>query len=121
MIGKAIFTAFFFTALAHAGLETEIAQQQETEKQLRMELEAQKDLAEHAYKEVVEFASTSPTNHEEQVKRLEEAFKVWDDFIEKTCRAEALESIGTRAEQANKLDCMIKRYKEKEAYFNSTI
>ncbi len=121
MIGKALLAALFFVTLAHADLETEIAQQQATERNLEAELETQKDLAVQAYKAAVEFSSTSPTNAQEQLERLNDAQKIWDDFIEKICRAETLESIGTRAEPTDKLSCMVKRYKEKEQFFKSII
>lgn len=120
-IGKAVFAALFIIGSAQAGLETEIAQQQEIQEHLHAEVEAQRNAAKQAYRELVEFVSTSPINKEEQLKRLQDAYNIWDEFIEKTCRAEALESIGTRAEQANELDCMIKKYKEKEGYFKSAI
>ena len=55
------------------------------------------------------------------MERLADAYNAWDEFIEKACLAENLETSGTRAEQANKLNCMIIRYKDKERFFKAAI
>lgn len=121
MIGKSLLVTLFFITSAHAGLEAEIAQQKATEDYLEAELEAQKELAKQAYQDVFELASTSTLHRDEQLERLEDAYKIWDEFIEKTCRAEVLESIRTRAESTDRLTCMVKRFKEKELFFKSII
>lgn len=120
-IGKAVFATLLIVGSAQAGLETEIAQHLEIQERLHAEVEAHRNAAKQAYMEVVEFVSTFPTNKEEQLKRLHDAYSIWDEFIEKTCRAEVLESIGTRAEQTNELDCMVRKFKEKEEYFKAII
>lgn len=121
MIGKAIFAALLCIGLAHAGLENELEQQQEIERRLQSELDIQKEISAQAYREVVEFVEGAIINREEQIERLRAANIVWDEFIEKTCRAETLESIGTRAEHASDLQCMIKKHKEKEKFFKAAI
>ncbi len=107
--------------LAHAGLENEIAQQQKKEEHLQAQLEIQKKISAQAYKDAAELVEDSIINRGEQLNRLEAAHVIWDEFIDKTCLAESLESIGTRAERANKLQCMINKHKEKEIFFKSLI
>lgn len=121
MVGRVIVAALFFIELANAGLEEELEQQQEIEARLQSELEMQRELSAQTYSDAVEFAQGAIINREEQMGRLEAADTIWDEFIEKICRAEALESIGTRAERANNLQCMIKKYKEKEMFFKAII
>lgn len=121
MIGKALFTTLFITTSAHAGIETEIAQQQKKEGHLKSTLEAQRELAKQAYQDAFELASSSPLNRNEQLQRSQDAYNIWDEFIEKVCRAEALESTRTRAEPTNQLICMVKIYKEKAQFFRSII
>lgn len=121
MIGKTLILLLFIMSSAYAGIETEIAQQQAIEKQLIIEVDAQKARADQAYKDAVELASASPINRHEQLERLEAAYKIWADFIDKICQAEVLDSIGTRAEPTSKLTCMVKRYKEQEHFFESSI
>lgn len=121
MIGKIIITSLLFIGSVHAGLEIELQQQLEIEKRLQTDLEIQKKSSEQAYRVTIDFVSEAVINREEQIDRLKAADTVWNDFIEKTCSAESIESIGTRAENANNLQCMIKRFKEKEAFFKSLI
>lgn len=121
MIGRVIVVALLCIGLAHAGLEDELEQQQDIEGRLQSELEMQKKISAQAYREVVEFVEGAIINREEQIERLEAADIVWDEFIEKVCRVEALESIGSRAERANYLQCMIKKHKEKERFFKAAI
>lgn len=110
-----------FSNLAQADLYTELEQQKEIEKKLEIELKNQEDSSLKAYKEILEFVSSSNLNRNEQLKRLESANKAWDNFIKFTCNAKPLESIGTRAEYTNILQCKIKGHKEKRLYFNSLI
>ena len=116
MNGRVFFAALFCSGLANADLDTEIKQQQEIEARLQSELEEQKKLSIMAYKDIFDFANESNFNRDEQIKRLESANEIWDEFIEKACKAEVLEAIGTRAEHASTLQCMVKKYKEKNPF-----
>lgn len=121
ILGKALFITLSYIGLAHAELENELQQQQEIEQHLQIELEAQKKSSAQSYNDVIEFAKGATINRDEQVNRLQSANSIWDEFIEKICTAENLESIGTRAERASYLQCMIKKYKEKDLFFKSLI
>lgn len=116
-----IWVALFFSGPTHADLDSEITQQQEIEARLQSELAEEKKLSEGAYQEVFEFVDGSSFNRREQIIRLESANEIWDEFIGKTCEAQVLEAIGTRAERANTLRCMIERYKDKKNFFSSLI
>jgi hypothetical protein len=121
MIGRVFLIYLAFIGFAHAGLEQEIEQQQEIESQLKLELDKQIKITRQAYQDVMDFISDAPINRDEQMKRLIEAEIEWDVFIEKICLLEGIESINTRAEHANKLQCMIKRHKNKEVFYKSII
>jgi hypothetical protein len=121
VIGRAIVIALFCIGLAHAGIEDELEQQQNIEGRLQSELEMQMELSAQAYRDVVDFTEGAIINREEQIERLKAANIVWDEFIEKICRVETLESIGSRAEHANNLQCMIEKHKEKERFFKAAI
>lgn len=121
MLGRVFLICLVLTGIAHAGLEQEIKQQQQIENQLKLELEKQIKITKQAYQDVMDFISDAPINRDEQMKRLIEAEIEWDVFIEKICLLEGVESINTRAEYANKLQCMIKRHKDKEVFYKSII
>jgi len=119
MIGRVFLIYLALIGLAHAGLEQEIEQQQEIENQLKLELDKQIKITKQAYQDVMDFISDAPMNRDDQMKRLIEAEIEWNIFIEKICLLEGIESINTRAESTNKLQCMINRYKEKEKFYMS--
>jgi transketolase len=120
MSGRIFFlAALFCSGLVRADLGTEIKQQQEIEAGLQFELEKQKKSSLKAYKDIFDFVNESNPNRDEQINRLESANEIWDEFIERACKAEVLETIGTRAEYASTLQCMIRKYKEKEYFFRS--
>lgn len=121
VLGKILVASLLYIGLAHAGLENELQQQQEIEERLQAELEVQKIASAKSYNDAIDFAGEAIINRDEQIERLKAANSIWDEFIEKICTAEALESIGTRAERASNLQCMIKRHKEKELFFKSLI
>jgi len=120
MNGRVFFYAVLLcSGLAYADLGAEIKQQQEIEARLQSELKEQKKSSIKAYQDICDFANASSLNRDEQIKRLAAANEIWDIFIEKTCEAEVLESIGTRAEYTSTLQCMVNKYKEKESFFSS--
>lgn len=121
MGGKVFVAALFSVGIAHADLKIETKQQLDINNSLLSELETQKQAAAQAYSEIFELAESAVINRQEQVKRLKEANQTWDEFALKICRAEALESIGTRAEHTNNLKCLIKKYKDKQDFFYSLI
>lgn len=120
-LGKLLITALLYTGLVRAELQEELHQQLKIEERLQAELDAQKKSAAQAYSEVVEFTGESLINREEQLRRLKAVDNIWDEFIEKSCKAENLESIGTRAEHASYLQCTTRRYNEKRSFFKSLI
>lgn len=81
----------------------------------------QKKISTQRYFDAIELAEGAIINRDEQLERLKAANSIWDEFIEKICAVSALESIGTRAERASSLQCMIEKYKEKELFFSSLI
>lgn len=121
MTGRILLVFLIFTGLAHAELEQEIEQQKQIEHQLKLELDKQIQLTKQAYRDVMDFVNDAPINRDEQMKRLIEVESEWDVFIEKVCLLEGIESINTRAELANKLQCMIKKYKDKGEFYKSII
>lgn len=120
MLGKLalMVIAIIFIGLSHAGVGGEVGQQMEIEEKLRFQLEDQKLLSEEAYFQVVSFAESALLNRDEQLERLLSAHEAWDDFIIKICLAKSIESIGTKADQANNLQCMIDQHREKKLFLN---
>ena len=116
ILGKLLLTALLYTGLVRAELQEELHQQLKIEERLQAELDAQKKLSAQAYSEAIEFVGESLLNREEQLRRLKAVDNIWDEFIEKSCKAENLESIGTRAEHESYLQCMVRRYNEKRIF-----
>ena len=113
----ALFALMSVTDSANANLEIELKQQKTEEDVLISQLEMAKRDATTAYNNAEKFYEDDPMMQAEKIKNLRESSIAWDNFIEKTCLFESNESLGTRAEETSKLNCLVKKYKSKTEYY----
>lgn len=104
-----------------ANLEIELKQQKADEDVLKSQLEMARRDATTAYNNAKKFYGDDPIMQAEKIKNLGESSIAWDNFIEKTCLFESIESLGTRAEETSKLNCLIKKYKSKAEYYLNSL